>query len=171
MSSWKAGPFAVVCGLLSCLPWPSLGAPNDVELAQLVEEKWATLQQVPNEQFITLMRQMTPNPFGDFVGYSDGAIWQAIERRRETLRWAAVPAGPGYQSAFAERIRREAGIRTGAVGLITSPEQADHVIRGGQADLVLLARELLRDPYFALRAATALRGEGPWPRQYLRAKP
>jgi 2,4-dienoyl-CoA reductase-like NADH-dependent reductase (Old Yellow Enzyme family) len=83
---------------------------------------------------------------------------------------AAVPAGPGYQSGFAERIRREAGIRTGAVGLITTPEQADHVIRSGQADLVLLGRELLRDPYFALRAARALGAEGPWPRQYLRAR-
>jgi len=83
---------------------------------------------------------------------------------------AKVPAGPGYQCAFAERIRREAGIRTGAVGLITSPEQADHVIRTGQADLVLLARELLRDPYFTLRAARALGVEGPWPRQYLRAR-
>ncbi len=83
---------------------------------------------------------------------------------------AVVPAGPGYQSAFAERIRREAGIRTGAVGLITSPEQADHVIRTGQADLVLLARELLRDPYFALRAARVLGADGPWPRQYLRAR-
>lgn len=83
---------------------------------------------------------------------------------------AVVPAGPGYQSAFAERIRGEAGIRTGAVGLITSPEQADHVIRSGQADLVLLARELLRDPYFALRAARVLGTEGPWPRQYLRAR-
>jgi 2,4-dienoyl-CoA reductase-like NADH-dependent reductase (Old Yellow Enzyme family) len=82
---------------------------------------------------------------------------------------AAVPAGPGYQCAFAERIRREAGIRTGAVGLITTPEQADHVIRTGQADLVLLGRELLRDPYFALRAARALGGEGAWPKQYLRA--
>ncbi len=82
---------------------------------------------------------------------------------------AAVPAGPGYQCAFAGRIRRESGIRTGAVGLITSPEQADHVIRTGQADLVLLGRELLRDPYFALRAARALGGEGAWPRQYLRA--
>jgi 2,4-dienoyl-CoA reductase-like NADH-dependent reductase (Old Yellow Enzyme family) len=83
---------------------------------------------------------------------------------------AAVPAGPGYQTGFAERIRREAGIATGAVGMITSPEQADHVVRSGQADLVLLARELLRDPYFALRAAKALRAEGPWPRQYERAR-
>ena len=83
---------------------------------------------------------------------------------------AKVPAGPGYQAGFAERIRREAGIATGAVGMIAAPEQADHVIRTGQADLVLLARELLRDPHFPLRAAKALGHEGPWPRQYLRAK-
>ncbi len=83
---------------------------------------------------------------------------------------AKVPAGPGYQTAFAERIRREAGIATGAVGMITSPEQADHVVRTGQADLVLLARELLRDPYWPLRAARVLGHEGPWPRQYLRAR-
>jgi 2,4-dienoyl-CoA reductase-like NADH-dependent reductase (Old Yellow Enzyme family) len=83
---------------------------------------------------------------------------------------ARVPAGPGYQTGFAERIRREAGVPTGAVGMIASPEQADHVIRTGQADLVLLARELLRDPHFPLRAAKALGQEGPWPRQYLRAR-
>jgi 2,4-dienoyl-CoA reductase-like NADH-dependent reductase (Old Yellow Enzyme family) len=84
---------------------------------------------------------------------------------------AKVPMGPGYQTGFAERVRREAGVATGAVGMITTPEQADHVIRSGQADLVLMAREMLRDPYFPLRAAATLRGEGPWPRQYLRAKP
>ncbi len=83
---------------------------------------------------------------------------------------AKVPTGPGYQTAFAERLRREAGIATGAVGMITSPEQADHVVRSGQADLVLLARELLRDPHFPLRAARVLGQEGPWPRQYLRAR-
>ncbi len=81
-----------------------------------------------------------------------------------------VPAGPGYQTAFAERIRREARVMTGAVGMIVTPEQADHVVRCGQADLVLLAREMLRDPHFPLRAARALGQEGPWPRQYLRAR-
>jgi len=81
-----------------------------------------------------------------------------------------IPIGPGYQTAFAERIRREAGIPTAAVGLLTSPEQCDHVVRTGQADMVLLARELLRDPNFPLHAAKALGHEGPWPRQYLRAK-
>jgi 2,4-dienoyl-CoA reductase-like NADH-dependent reductase (Old Yellow Enzyme family) len=84
---------------------------------------------------------------------------------------AKVPAGPGYQAGFAERIRREAGIATGAVGMIVSPEQADHVLRSGQADLVLLAREMLRDPHFPLRAAAALKADGPWPNQYLRARP
>jgi 2,4-dienoyl-CoA reductase-like NADH-dependent reductase (Old Yellow Enzyme family) len=83
---------------------------------------------------------------------------------------AKVPVGPGYQTGFAERIRREAGVATGAVGMITTPEQADHVIRTGQADLVLLARELLRDPHFPLRAAKALGHEGSWPRQYVRAR-
>jgi 2,4-dienoyl-CoA reductase-like NADH-dependent reductase (Old Yellow Enzyme family) len=83
---------------------------------------------------------------------------------------AQVPAGPGYQTGFAERIRRESGVATGAVGFITAPEQADHVIRSGQADLVLLAREMLRDPYWPLRAASLLGQEGPWPKQYLRAK-
>ncbi|HET9599515.1 MAG TPA: NADH:flavin oxidoreductase/NADH oxidase [Anaeromyxobacteraceae bacterium] len=83
---------------------------------------------------------------------------------------AKVPVGPGYQTAFAERVRREAGVATGAVGMITSPEQADHILRTGQADLVLLAREMLRDPYWALHAAQRVRGEVRWPEQYLRAR-
>lgn len=83
---------------------------------------------------------------------------------------ASVPVGPGYQTAFAERIRREAGVMTGAVGMILSPEQADHVVRCGQADVVLLAREMLRDPHFPLRAARTLGHPGPWPQQYLRAR-
>ena len=80
-----------------------------------------------------------------------------------------IPVGPGYQTGFADRIRREAAIATAAVGNITSPEQADHIIRTGQADLVLLARELLRDPYWPLRAAKQLRKEIPVPVQYARA--
>lgn len=83
----------------------------------------------------------------------------------------SIPVGPGYQTAFAARIRAETGMMTAAVGLITTPEQADHVIRTGQADLVLLGRELLRDPYWPLRAAHRLGHEGPWPVQYLRARP
>ena len=80
-----------------------------------------------------------------------------------------ITAGPGYQVPFAETIRREAGVATGAVGLITRPEQADAIIRNGQADVVLLARELLRDPYWPLHAADTLGQKVPWPPQYLRA--
>ncbi len=83
---------------------------------------------------------------------------------------ARVPVAPGYQTPFAERIRKEAGIATGAVGLITSPAQADHIIRTGQADLVLLGRQSLREPHWPLRAARELGQEVEWPPQYLRAK-
>lgn len=84
---------------------------------------------------------------------------------------AQIPIGPGYQTPFAERIRREAGIMTGAVGMITDPAQADHIIRTGQADVVLIAREMLRDPYWPLRAARELGYSVPWPVQYLRSGP
>ena len=76
---------------------------------------------------------------------------------------------PGYQVAFAERIRRETGVATGAVGLITSPEQADEIVRSGQADMVLLARQFLRDPYFPLHAAKKLGADLKPPVQYQRA--
>jgi len=79
--------------------------------------------------------------------------------------------GPGYQTPFAERIRREANIATAAVGLITALAQADQIIRNDQADLVLLAREMLRDSYWPLHAAQELGQAAPWPRQYLRAAP
>ncbi len=82
---------------------------------------------------------------------------------------AKIPIGPGYQTAFAERIRKESGILTGAVGMITSSEQADTIIRTGQADIVLLARQMLRDPYFALHAARELHSTIPSPVQYGRA--
>ncbi len=80
-----------------------------------------------------------------------------------------IPVGPGYQVAFADRIRRETGLATGAVGMITDPAQADQIIRTGQADVVLLARELLREPYWPLRAAEELHHPGSWPVQYERA--
>ncbi|SPJ15008.1 NADPH dehydrogenase [Burkholderiales bacterium] len=84
---------------------------------------------------------------------------------------AKIPAGPGFQTEFAARVRREAGIATAAVGLITSPTQADHIVRTGQADMVLLGREILRNPYWPLGAAQALGHAAPWPQQYLRAAP
>jgi 2,4-dienoyl-CoA reductase-like NADH-dependent reductase (Old Yellow Enzyme family) len=82
-----------------------------------------------------------------------------------------ISVGPGYQVPFADRIRREARIATGAVGLITSAQQADDIIRQEQADVVLLAREMLRDPYFPLHAARELGVKLPWPVQYFRAAP
>jgi 2,4-dienoyl-CoA reductase-like NADH-dependent reductase (Old Yellow Enzyme family) len=82
-----------------------------------------------------------------------------------------IPAGPGFQTGFAARVRNEAGIPTSAVGLVTSPEQADHIIRTGQADIVLLGREILRDPYWPLHAAQSLGQTASWPLQYLRAAP
>jgi len=84
---------------------------------------------------------------------------------------AKIPLGPGYQVPFAERIRAEANIPTSAVGLITEADQAQAIIATGQADLVLLARELLRDPYWPMHAAFKLGVDIDWPNQYLRAKP
>ena len=81
----------------------------------------------------------------------------------------AIPVGPGYQTAFSAKIREQTGMPTGTVGMITSPQQADHTIRSGQADLVLLARELLRNPYWPIEAARQLRVDVPWPVQYVRA--
>jgi 2,4-dienoyl-CoA reductase-like NADH-dependent reductase (Old Yellow Enzyme family) len=110
-------------------------------------------------QSVELARGLAPLGV-DLVDVSSGGL----------VATAKVSAGPGYQTGFAERIRREAHVATGAVGMITAPEQADHVIRSGQADVVLLARELLRDPHFPLRAARALGQEAAWPKQYLRAR-
>jgi 2,4-dienoyl-CoA reductase-like NADH-dependent reductase (Old Yellow Enzyme family) len=81
-----------------------------------------------------------------------------------------IPIGPGYQVPLSERVRRESGVPTGAVGLITEAKQADDIVRSGHADVVLLAREELRDPYFPLHAAKTLGAEIAWPNQYLRAK-
>jgi 2,4-dienoyl-CoA reductase-like NADH-dependent reductase (Old Yellow Enzyme family) len=83
---------------------------------------------------------------------------------------AKIPSTAGYQVWFAESIRREVGIGTGAVGLITTPKQAEEIIASGQADAILLARAMLRDPYWPLHAADALGAEIEWPVQYARAK-
>lgn len=112
------------------------------------------------DQSVELARQLMPLGV-DLIDCSSGG----------NLPSAKIPVGPGYQTSFAARIRREAGIPTGAIGLITAPVQADHAIRTGQADLVLLAREMLRDPYWPLRAARELGHAVPWPVQYLGAAP
>ena len=84
---------------------------------------------------------------------------------------AIISAGPGFQTEFAARVRDEAGVATATVGLITSPEQADHIVRTGQADMVLVGREILRNPYWPMNAAQALGQTASWPLQYLRAAP
>ena len=112
------------------------------------------------EQSLELVRQLQPLGV-DLIDCSSGG----------SDPHARIPIGTGYQTPFAEQIRRETGSRTGAVGLITSSAQADHIIRSGQADLVLLGRELLRDPYWPLRAARELGQLVPWPAQYVRAAP
>jgi 2,4-dienoyl-CoA reductase-like NADH-dependent reductase (Old Yellow Enzyme family) len=81
-----------------------------------------------------------------------------------------IPLGPGYQVPFAERIRKESGILTGAVGLITQARQAEEILSSGRADLILMARESLRNPNFPLTAARELGVDIPWPSQYERAK-
>jgi 2,4-dienoyl-CoA reductase-like NADH-dependent reductase (Old Yellow Enzyme family) len=84
---------------------------------------------------------------------------------------ARIPMAPGYQVPYAERVRREAGVLSGAVGLITAPELAEEIVANGRADAVLLARELLRDPYWPLHAARALGADiDYWPAQYTRAR-
>lgn len=83
---------------------------------------------------------------------------------------AAIPVAPGYQVPLAEAIRRQAGIATGAVGMITKAQQAEQILADNQADVILMARELLRDPYWPLRAARELGVDIAWPAQYDRAK-
>jgi len=88
-----------------------------------------------------------------------------------TVSDAKVPSGPGFQAPFAAAVRREAGIATGAVGLITEPAQAGRIVSTGMADAVMIGRESLRDPYWPLHAARSLGVDIPWPPQYERAKP
>ncbi len=96
----------------------------------------------------------------DLVDCSSGGI----------LPSASIPVGPGYQTRFAEVIRRETGMHTGAVGLITDAIQAEHIIRTGQADAVFLARAELRQPYWPLEAAGRLGATCVWPPPYARAR-
>lgn len=117
------------------------------------------------EDSVALVRRLAPLGV-DLVDCSSGG-----QVPLESAASHSIPAGPGYQTPFAAQVRRETGVPTGAVGLITAAAQADHVIRSGQADVVLLAREELRDPYFPLRAARELGQEIAWPAQYLRAAP
>jgi len=84
---------------------------------------------------------------------------------------AKIPVGPGYQVGFAERIRRETGLMTGAVGMINTAAEASSILSEQKADIVIMARQFLRDPYFPLHAAQELGFPVSWPSQYLRAAP
>jgi 2,4-dienoyl-CoA reductase-like NADH-dependent reductase (Old Yellow Enzyme family) len=107
------------------------------------------------EQSVILARRL--NDLGvDLVDVSSGALVPNVR----------IPLGPGYQVPLSRRIRREAGIRTAAVGQITEIAQANAIISGGDADLVFLARELLREPYWAHKAARELGQTPAWPFQY-----
>ena len=112
------------------------------------------------DQSVALARELMPLGV-DFVDCSSGG----------NVSQATIPVGPGYQVSFAERIRKDTGILTGAVGLITTPAEAEAIVSGERADAVLIARELLRDPYFPLRAGRELEQVIGWPPQYLRAAP
>jgi 2,4-dienoyl-CoA reductase-like NADH-dependent reductase (Old Yellow Enzyme family) len=96
----------------------------------------------------------------DLIDCSSGGIIPGVK----------IPVGPDYQVPFAERIKKESGILTGAVGLITNPQQAEAIVAKGQADMVLIARESLRNPNFPLFAAHELDANIQWPVQYERAK-
>jgi 2,4-dienoyl-CoA reductase-like NADH-dependent reductase (Old Yellow Enzyme family) len=111
------------------------------------------------EQSIALARCLKPLGV-DLIDCSSGAL----------VRTAKIPIAPGFQVPFAKAIRQRAEIPTGAVGLITEPEQANEIITSGSADFVFLARQMLRDPYFALRAEQALGAAAHWPAQYERAR-
>lgn len=97
----------------------------------------------------------------DLIDVSSGGLVPGVK----------IPAGPGYQTGFAQRIKQETGIPVGTVGFIMDPAQGDHVVRTSQADLVFIAREMLRNPYWALHAADRLGIKVSWPPQYLRAAP
>ena len=109
-------------------------------------------------QTIALARELKPLGV-DLIDVSSGGAVPGVK----------IPVGPGYQTGFAEAIRKEAGIATGAVGMISEPAQAETILATEQADLVFLARELLRDPYWPRRAAKALDVKIKAPVQYERA--
>ncbi|GAC1304569.1 MAG: NADH:flavin oxidoreductase/NADH oxidase [Vulcanimicrobiaceae bacterium] len=109
---------------------------------------------------VRLVRELAPLGC-DLVDVSSGGL---VSHQR-------IEIGPHYQVPFARTIRQETGVPTGAVGLITEPQAAAAIVSDGEADLVFLARELLRDPYWPLHAATALGVDVAWPAQYARAKP
>jgi len=107
------------------------------------------------EQSVALSKELAARGV-DLIDASSGAILPGV----------SIPVAPGYQVPFAEEIRKRAGIMTSAVGLITEPKQAEEIVASGKADMVMLAREMLREPYWAIKAQAALGAEPQWPTQY-----
>lgn len=137
----------------------SVWMPSQPLFVRLSTTDWGTPGGLTLEDSVIIARELSAHGV-DLVDCSSGGLSPA----RPQAVWS------GYQIPFAERVRRETGIRTAAVGLITAPEMADEIIRNERADLVALGRELLRHPYWALDAAATLRQEVLWPEQYLRAR-
>jgi len=138
-----------VCGRVRALVPAELPVFVRISATDWVERGWDVEQSV-------LLAQRLKDLGIDLVDVSSGALTPK----------AQIPVAKGYQVPFARRIRAEAKIMTGAVGLITEPHYANEIITGGDADLAFLARELLREPYWALKAQSALGAEASWPLQY-----
>lgn len=113
-----------------------------------------------NETESVQLADILKNRGVDLIDCSSGGLLPHIK----------IPAGPGYQVHFAEKIKKGSGILTGAVGMITTPQQAEEILSAGQADMIIMARETLRNAYFPLYAAKALQDDIAWPVQYERAK-
>ena len=144
-----------------------------VEITEAIRKVW------PNEWPLFVRISATDWVEGGWSGEDSVALARVLKTKGADLidcstggnvLGAKIPVGPLYQLPFAERIKKEVGICTGAVGLITTAQQIEEIISSGAADIVLLARQILREPYFPLHAAKELGADVPWPSQYLRAK-
>jgi 2,4-dienoyl-CoA reductase-like NADH-dependent reductase (Old Yellow Enzyme family) len=138
-----------------CKEWPA----HLPLFARISATDWAEGGWTPDES-VELARQFRRAGV-DLVDVSTGGL----------VPHAQIPAAPGFQVQFAARIRREAGIPTAAVGLITDANQAETIVTNGEADIVLMGRELLRNPFWPLHVAATLGEKASWPVQYLRAAP
>lgn len=144
-----------------------------LEVTEAVQEVW------PKDLPLFVRISATDWTEGGWIGDDSAALAKVLKQKGVDLidcssggnvATAKISVGPGYQVQFSEKVRKEAGILTGAVGMITEPLQAESIIQNGHADMVFLAREFLRDPYFPLRAAHVLNYDAKWPVQYERAK-
>jgi 2,4-dienoyl-CoA reductase-like NADH-dependent reductase (Old Yellow Enzyme family) len=145
-----------------------------LEVIEIVQEVW------PSENLLFVRISATDWAEGGWTPEESIQLSQILKEKGVDLvdcssgglaKQQQIPVGPGYQVEFAKDIKVATGMLTGAVGLITEAQQAEEVLQNGEADLIFLARELLRDPYFPLHAAEILDAEVRWPEQYERAKP